>query len=64
MVKNMGSADRIIRAILGVVLVGVGIVVQGWTWILAAVGAVLLLTAVVGVCPLYLLSKISTRKTS
>ena len=61
MVKNMGSADRIIRTILGIAFVVMGIVLQGWVWVLAALGVVLLVTAIVSFCPIYALLKISTR---
>lgn len=55
---NMGTADRIIRAIVGVVLL-VGVFALGWGtgwvhWLLALVGAVLVLTAGTGICPAYM----------
>jgi len=55
--KNIGSADRVIRVILGAALVLAGVLLHvssGQFWWLALVGAVLLLTAAVSVCPLYL----------
>ena len=64
MAKNMGSADRIIRAILGVAGIVVGIVLGGWFWIAAGLGVVFLVTASVSTCPLYMPFGISTRKKS
>ena len=68
---NVGSTDRMIRLILGVVLLAVGLlplagipVIAGlgnWHWAVAAVGAVLVLTGTVRVCPAYSLLGISTR---
>ncbi|MEN3040771.1 MAG: DUF2892 domain-containing protein [Bacteroidia bacterium] len=55
---NVGSSDKIIRYILGGLLVGVGIYYA--FWILVAVGVVLALTAAVGRCGLYYLFGIST----
>lgn len=57
MKKNMGSTDRIIRLIVGLVVVAAGIVFKSW-W--GVIGVILLLTALVGVCPLYLPFKIKT----
>lgn len=56
--RNMGSADRALRAVLGPVLVVAG-VLAGPAGTLAVVlyvlGAVMLGTAAVGYCPLYAL---------
>lgn len=52
MKKNMGSADRVIRAVLG--LAGVAIALTGvsaWGWL----GLPLLATAALGFCPPYAL---------
>jgi len=62
MVKNMSTADRIIRTVLGIGGLVLGIVLGALWWIAAAVGIVFLLTAAVGFCPLYALLKLSTRK--
>lgn len=64
MVKNMGSADRIIRAVLGVAGIVLGIVLGGLWWIAAGVGVVFLLTSTISFCPLYAPFRISTRKKS
>ena len=61
MAKNMGSADRIIRTVLGIAFVVTGIVAGGWFWILAGLGVVFLITSLVSTCPLYMPFGISTR---
>ncbi len=56
---NVGKTDRIIRVILGVLLIGnVFFALQhpiGW------IGVVLLLTGLAGICPVYSLLDINTR---
>jgi hypothetical protein len=56
---NMGKTDRIIRAVLGVLLIGnVFFALQhpiGW------IGVILLATAIFGICPLYSLLNINTK---
>jgi membrane protein implicated in regulation of membrane protease activity len=60
MKKNVGTADKWIRIIIGLVLLS--LVFFGpktaWGWI----GLIPLITAFVGFCPLYLPFKISTKK--
>lgn len=60
MPQNMGTVDRIIRAVIGVILLI--LVFTGpktaWGWI----GLIPLLTALFGYCPLYQIFGISTRK--
>ncbi len=56
MTTNVGSVDRIVRAIVGVALLVVafaGMVTGVWAWLLGIVGAVLLVTGAVGFCPIY-----------
>jgi hypothetical protein len=57
---NMGSADRIIRAIVGIVLLALVFVgpQTPWGWI----GIVPLATAIAGICPAYSLLGIKTCK--
>ncbi len=64
MKKNMGNTDRIIRGVIGIVLVVIGGMVLGIWWGIALfiLGLILLLTAIIGICPLYYLFKISTLK--
>jgi hypothetical protein len=62
---NESNLDRIIRAVLGVVLLFLGFsgALTGALAIVAdVVGIVLLLTSAVGFCPLYALLKLNTRK--
>lgn len=58
MTANVGGIDRVLRAVLGVVLIALVFVgpQTPWGWI----GVVPLLTAVVRFCPLYPLLGIST----
>ena len=64
MVKNMGSADRIIRATLGVVGIVLAVIYGGWVWIAGGLGIVFLATSTISFCPLYAPFKLSTRKKS
>jgi len=57
---NMGKADRIIRGIAGIGIIGVGIYFQDW-W--GAIGVIPLGTATTGLCPVYLPFGISSCKT-
>ena len=50
--KNVGSIDRVIRIVAGVAIVGAGVYYQSW-W--GAIGAVPLLTGLMGWCPPYAL---------
>lgn len=47
---NVGGVDKTMRIILGIVLVGAGIYFKSW-W--GAIGAIPLLTASIGWCPIY-----------
>ncbi|WP_288941842.1 DUF2892 domain-containing protein [Roseovarius pacificus] len=62
--KNMGKTDRTIRAIVGVVLLFLALTSMsgGWAWVAGIVGAVLLATAAMGICPPYALLGINTCK--
>ncbi len=51
MSPNVGTADRAVRIILGLALIGAGVWYKAW-W--GAIGAIPLLTALIGWCPLYL----------
>ena len=64
MKRNVGTADRIVRLILMVAFIAIGIAVGGALGIVFFVlAAVMLLTAVVGTCPLYAPFGISTCST-
>ena len=60
MTRNIGSIERVIRAIVGLVLISLVFVGPQtvWGWI----GLVPLLTAVIGWCPPYALLGINTCK--
>ena len=68
MKKNVGTVDRFIRLVLGLVLLLAGLMMLGamdgnWTGILAAVvGVVLLGTSATGVCLIYKMIGCSTCK--
>jgi hypothetical protein len=49
--RNEGNVDRVVRAAVGVILIGAAVlgVIGPWGWI----GIVPLVTAAVGWCPLY-----------
>lgn len=57
MIHNIGSADRIIRIILGVGIIALGVVFKSW---LGLIGIIPLATAAVRTCPLYLPFGLST----
>jgi len=69
--RNLGSLDRTIRAVVGVILVAAPFVIPagslgplaasgGWWWLLPLVGLVALATAAFRFCPLYGLLGIRT----
>jgi len=63
--KNMGSLDRKIRTILGVLLIAAAIYFQltvGNFWWIGILGVIFLLTSAVSFCPLYYPFKIRTNK--
>lgn len=59
---NMGKTDRIIRMVIGVLLIAnVFVALQhpiGW------LGVVLLVTGITGICPIYSLLNIETKSTA
>ena len=57
--SNMGPEDKKIRMTVGILLLVVGLLFQSWWGLL---GLVLLITSVVGFCPLYVPFKVSTLK--
>lgn len=56
---NVGTIDRILRIVLGVVIIAAGIYYKSW-W--GLVGIVPLATGLISWCPLYVPLKISTKK--
>jgi hypothetical protein len=65
MLKNVGSADRILRiaaAIVVAVLIITGVLTGAAAVIFGIIAAVLLLTGFAGFCPLYYILKLTTRR--
>ncbi len=63
MKRNEGTLDRIIRIILGVILLAVGIwcgVTGALMWVLIVIGAIALITGLIGWCGLYALCGCTT----
>lgn len=56
----MGQVDRIIRAVIGIIVIVLGVMYQSW---LGALGLIPLVTAGIGYCPLYKILGIKTCKT-
>jgi hypothetical protein len=59
MISNMGKTDRLIRTVSAFVIVFVSSYISG-LW--AILGMVILLTAIIGWCPIYALFRLSTTK--
>jgi hypothetical protein len=63
MSKNVGGLDRVVRIILGLLLIAYAIPLgfqhTGWNAV-GWIGVIPLLTAVVGTCPLYSIVGVST----
>ena len=65
MKTNMGLVDRVIRLAIAVVIAifyFTGVLQGTLAIILAIVSIIFLATGLIGICPLYLLFKISTKK--
>ena len=63
MKSNVGTTDRIIRAIVGLVLLSLVFILEGNARWLGLIGLVPLATAAIGWCPAYVPFGISTCKT-
>lgn len=63
MTVNMGLIDRVIRVIVGILLIAyaipIGFSATGWNWV-GWIGIVPLVTGLIGNCPLYTLLGLST----
>jgi hypothetical protein len=63
MTANVGTIDRVIRIVIGVLLIafalGLGFPDTGWNW-LGWIGVVPILTAIFGYCPAYSIVGLST----
>lgn len=65
MKKNVGTGDRFLRVMIGVIAVIVGLsgLLEGTLkWVALGIGAVMVLTASIQFCPLYTLLGINTCK--
>lgn len=61
MKRNEGNVDRVIRLVAGIAAIALAIVAGGVLGVvLAVVGAILLVTAAVGFCPLYRVLGVNT----
>ncbi len=62
--NNVGSADRIIRALAGIALVAVYFMYPdlAWKWVALIVGLILLFTSVMSTCMIYSVLGMSTNK--
>jgi hypothetical protein len=65
MKTNESNLDRIVRILFGIILLGLyllGYVAGGLGIVFVILGAIALITGIVGFCPLYALFKFSTKK--
>lgn len=68
LIKNVGSADKVIRIIVGIALIALaflklgGVATTGGV-VATIVGVVLIVTAIVNFCPLYRILGMRTNKT-
>jgi hypothetical protein len=61
--KNVGMIDRVVRIILGIVLIAVfalNMIAAPWSYLVALVGLIVLVTGAVGTCALYSLLGMNT----
>jgi Protein of unknown function (DUF2892) len=65
MTRNVGSIDRVLRIIVGLVLIAyaipIGFAATGWNWV-GWIGIVPILTAALGNCPAYSILGLSSCK--
>ena len=63
MTANVGTIDRVVRVVIGLLLIafalGLGFPETGWNWI-GWIGVIPILTAIFGYCPAYSLVGLST----
>lgn len=60
MKANIGTADRVIRIVVGLILLSLLFILDGSIKYIGLIGIVPLLTAFIKFCPLYTLFKINT----
>lgn len=63
MKANVGSVDRGLRIVVGIVLLSLLFILEGNARWLGLIGIVLILTGAVSFCPLYAILGIKTRST-
>jgi hypothetical protein len=62
MEKNIGTTERWARAIVGLAILSLLLILPGgWKW-LGLIGLIPLVTGILGICPLYALLRINTAK--
>lgn len=67
MKKNVGSIDKIIRLIIAIVAIYVsyqGLVQSPWNYVLYAIAGIMILTGLVGTCPIFSALGIQSNKKS
>ncbi len=62
MKQNVGTADRVVRVIVGLAVLSVLFMLDGGIRYIGLLGFVPLLTGIVGWCPLYSAFRVSTRR--
>jgi uncharacterized protein (DUF58 family) len=65
MKKNIGNTDKIIRFIIAIVAVWAAyteVVPNPWNYVLYAVAIIMVLTALISTCPIWLVTGINTLK--
>ncbi|HHC79215.1 MAG TPA: DUF2892 domain-containing protein [Flavobacteriia bacterium] len=65
MKKNVGSIDKVVRFIIAAVAIWAAYthqVASPWDYVLYAVAAIMVLTALVGTCPIWLATGMNTLK--
>lgn len=63
MKQNIGTVDKVIRLILGIVLMSLYFLLDGGLKYISILGIILILTAFINYCPLYTLFGINTCST-
>ena len=61
--KNVGMIDRVVRIILGIALIVVfalNMIAAPWSYLVALIGLIALVTGAIGTCPLYSLIGVNT----
>jgi len=58
MSKNVGKIDRLIRIIIGIIIIAFGIYFKSWWGI---IGLIPIVTGIIRFCPLYVPFNITTR---